>query len=73
MHELVLMLNILANLFLGRRRQGLAGLFDRRRHGGVANAVNNHRGVSALGTIASVAAPFVIRKLMARRAQRAAA
>jgi hypothetical protein len=67
------MLSMLANMFLGRRRNGLAGLFDRRRHGGVANAVNQHRGASALGTIATIAAPFVIRKLMARRAQRAAA
>ena len=67
------MLSKLANLFLGHRRSGLAGLFDRRRHGGVANAVNAHRGASALGTIATIAAPFVIRKLMAMREQRAAA
>jgi hypothetical protein len=60
-------------MFLGHRRSGLAGLFDRRRHGGVANAVNSHRGASALGTIATIAAPFVIRKLMARRDQRSAA
>lgn len=65
------MLNLLANLFLGRRRGGLAGLLDRRRHGGVATAVNQHRGASALGTLATIAAPFVIRKLMARREQRA--
>ena len=67
------MLSHLANMFLGRRRSGLAGLFDRRRHGGVANTMNQHRGASALGTIATIAAPFVIRKLMERRAQRAAA
>jgi hypothetical protein len=48
-------------------------MFDRRRHGGVANAVNTHRRASALGTIATIAAPFVIRKLMHRRDQRAAA
>ena len=70
---MLVMLSILANLFLGRRRSGLAGLFDRRRHGGAVNAVNNNRGASALGTIATIAAPFVIRKLMERRAQRAAA
>jgi hypothetical protein len=67
------MLSLLANLFMGRRRPGLAGLFDRRRHGGALNGVNNHRGVSAAATIASLAAPFVIRKLMARRAQNARA
>ncbi len=67
------MLSTLANMFLGSRRSGLAGLFDRRRQGGVANALNTHRGASALGTIATIAAPFVIRKLMARRDQRAAA
>jgi hypothetical protein len=66
------MLSILANLFLGRRRTGLAGLFARGRRGGVANAMNTHRGASALGTIATIAAPIVIRKLMDRRAQRAA-
>ena len=66
------MLNLLANLFLGRRRPGIAGLFDRSRRGGVANAVNTHRGTSALGTIATIAAPIVIRKLMARRAERQA-
>lgn len=67
------MLKLLANMFLGNRRGGVAGLFDRRRRGGVANAVNDHRGASALGTLATIAAPFVIRKLMARREQRAAA
>lgn len=63
------MLNLLSNLLLGRRRGGLLGLFDRRRHGGVANAVNTHRGMSTVGTLATLAAPFVIRKLLARRAQ----
>jgi hypothetical protein len=67
------MLNLLSNLFLGHRRRGVAGLFDRRRQGGVANAVNTHRGASALGAIGAIAAPFAIRKLMARRAERPAA
>ncbi|MDQ3366992.1 MAG: hypothetical protein M3680_16335 [Myxococcota bacterium] len=65
------MLHLLANMFLGRRRTGLAGMFDRRRRGGMANTMNTHRGASALGAIATLAAPFVIRKLQARRAQRA--
>jgi len=65
------MFRTLGNLFLGRRRSGLAGMFDRRRHGGVGHAMNTHRKASALGTIAMVAAPFVIRTLMARREQRA--
>ncbi len=64
------MLNLLSNLFLGRRPSGLARLFSRNRQGGLANTVNNNRGMSALGTIASIAAPFVIRKIMASRAQR---
>jgi hypothetical protein len=67
------MFRTLANLFLGNRRSGLARLFHRRRQGGVVNAVNNHRGASALGTLATIAAPYVIRKLMQRREQRAAA
>lgn len=61
------MLSFLSSLFLGNRRTGLAGLFDRRRQGGVAGAVNTHRGTSALGTLALIAAPIVIRKLMERR------
>ncbi|MEO8551430.1 MAG: hypothetical protein ABI678_15740 [Kofleriaceae bacterium] len=58
---------------MGSRRTGLVGFFDRRRTGGLVNGVNNNRGVSALGTLAMVAAPFVIRKVMARRAQSASA
>jgi hypothetical protein len=60
------MLNLLSGLLLGRRRSGLAGLFDRRRHGGAVNAVNTHRGASMLGTLATLAAPFLIRKVVAR-------
>jgi hypothetical protein len=67
------MLTFLANMFLGRRRPGPVGLFDRRRRGGVLNGVNHHRKASAVGMIATIAAPFVIRKLMARRAQNAPA
>jgi hypothetical protein len=67
------MLNMLTNFFLGRRRTGLAGLFRRGRRGGVANTMKSHRGASALGTIATIAAPILIRKLMARRASHAAA
>ena len=67
------MLSLLANLFLGRRRSGLAGLFDRRRHGGAVNTVKAHKGASALGTIATIAAPIVIRKLLERRNARHAA
>ena len=62
------MLQFLANLFLGRRRSGVLGLFNRNRQGGIANGVNNHRGATAVGTLATIAAPFLIRKLMARRA-----
>ena len=65
------MLQTLVSMFMGRRRGGLAGMFDRRRHGGAFNAVNAHRRASALGTIATIAAPFVIKKLMAMRDQRA--
>jgi hypothetical protein len=65
------MLNFLSNLLMGNRRSGVAGFFDRRRRGGLVNGVNNNRGVSALGTLAMVAAPFVIRKVMARRQQSA--
>jgi hypothetical protein len=65
------MLNILANMFLGRRPSGLGGLFNRNRQGGVFGAVNNNRRASLLGAVASIAAPIVIKKLMAQRAQRA--
>ncbi len=66
------MLSFLANMFLGRRSTGLAGLFNRGRQGGLVNTMNTHRRASALGTIATIAAPFLVRKLMERRsAQRA--
>lgn len=60
------MLRILAAVlpFLSRRNTGRIG------RGG---ALTSRRGGMALGTIASIAAPFVIKKLMARRQQRAAA
>lgn len=61
------MLSKLAGLVLGSRRSGITGLFDHRRRGGMVGAVNTHRRASALGAIAVVAAPFVIKKLMARR------
>jgi hypothetical protein len=59
------MLQLLRNLFVGSR--GFAG-FGRR-----PSAVSQHKRGVALGTIASIAAPFVIRKLMGRRSQRQAA
>lgn len=62
------MLSFLSNLLMGRRRSGLLGLIDRRRRGGLVNGVNNHRGASAIGTVAAIAAPFLIRKIAARRA-----
>ncbi|CAN5902973.1 hypothetical protein BH11MYX3_BH11MYX3_09900 [soil metagenome] len=66
------MLSILANLLLGRRRTGLAGLFSRNRQGGLVNTMNTNRRASALGTLATIAAPIVIRKLLARRAEQRA-
>ena len=35
------------------------------------HAIGGHRRGVALGTLASIAAPFIMRKLMSRRAQRA--
>ena len=64
------MFNTLANLFLGQRRTGLGGLFNRRRQGGVFGAVNNNRGRSMIGALAALAAPIVIRKVLAARQQR---
>jgi hypothetical protein len=62
------MLALLSRLLFGQRQTGLRGVFDRRRRGGLAGGVGKHPGASAFGTIATIAAPFVIRKLMARRA-----
>ncbi len=67
------MLAQLANLVLGSRRSGVAGLFDRSRRGGVASAINNNRRMSAFGTVATIAAPFLIRRFLDRRAARAPA
>jgi len=57
------MLKILANLLMVR-------MFNRDRRGGVATGMTNNRAATALGTIATVAAPFIIRKLLEKRAQR---
>jgi hypothetical protein len=64
------MLNLLRNLlpFMQRRQSPLARVF-----GGRRSAVTPARAGMGLGTIASIAAPFVIRKLMARRAAARAA
>lgn len=53
---------------MGRRNSFFGNLFGRRR-----SAVTPKRGGIALGSLLSIAAPFVIRKLMARRQARAAA
>ncbi len=55
------MLSFIKNLF-GRQQRGFFGRNAQR--------VNNHRGGVALGTLGAIAAPFVIRKLRARMAQR---
>lgn len=67
------MLQMLSALLLGGRRTGLAGLFPRRRHAGGFTGRTSNRGASALGTIATIAAPLLIRRLMARRARSTAA
>jgi hypothetical protein len=61
------MFNLLRNLF-GRRSRGFNPF--QRRQSALGRTVGEHRGSMALGTLASIAAPFVIRKLMQRRAQR---
>jgi hypothetical protein len=58
------MLNLLRNLF--GRRQSRFGGFGRRQNA----LVTPRRGGMALGTLASIAAPFIIRKMRARRAER---
>lgn len=62
-------MNFLSNLLMGNRRSGVLGLFDRRRRGGIVNGVNNNRAASALGTLAMIATPIMIRRAMARRQQ----
>jgi hypothetical protein len=61
------MLSFLRNLFGRQTRR--SGWFGRERQ----TPAYGRRGGMALGTLASIAAPFVIRKLLARRAQRTAA
>jgi hypothetical protein len=61
------MLNLIRNFFAPRQR----GFHPfRRRQTGLAHTMGAHRGGVALGTLATVAAPFIVRKLMARRAAR---
>jgi len=54
------MFNFIRNMF--DRRSNRFGLFGNRR-----SALTPKRGGIALGTLASIAAPFIIRKVMARR------
>lgn len=60
------MLSIFKNLF-GHRSRGF-GRFGRRRSG-LGRMVGNHRGM-ALGSLAALAAPFIMRKLRARHSGR---
>lgn len=60
------MLDILKNLFIARQSRGLFGLGRRAPMRGLTAG----RGGMALGTLAAIAAPFVLRKLAAHRAQR---
>jgi hypothetical protein len=61
------MLRILAMIFpfLAQRNRGFRG-----RTSALAHRVGGRRGGLALGSLAAIAAPFVLRKLQARRAQR---
>lgn len=61
------MLSFLRNIFGRSSRR--SGWFGRDRQA----PAYGRRGGIAFGTLASIAAPFVIRKLLARRAQRTAA
>jgi hypothetical protein len=62
------MMSLFSNLFGRRsRRRGLFG----RRSNNFGRTIGNHRRGLALGTLASIAAPFIVRKLMVRRQQRA--
>ena len=66
------MLSTIANMFLGRRRTGLGGLFNHSRQGGLMGAARSNPKTSILGTLAAVAAPIVLRKvLQGRRAAHA--
>jgi hypothetical protein len=62
------MFSLLSSLFGRRSRR--TGLFGRRSNN-VGRTIGNHPRGIALGTLASIAAPFIARKLMARRQQRA--
>ena len=62
------MLSMLKNLF-GHKSRGF-GRFGRRQSG-IGRMFGNRRGGMALGSIAALAAPFVMRKLRSRRTQRA--
>jgi hypothetical protein len=55
------------NLF-GRRSRGFGRRSRRNRY-----ALDRRRGGMALGTLMTLAAPFIIRKVMNRRSERAAA
>ncbi len=60
------MLSILKNLFLARQSRG-TGLLG---HRAPTRGLTAGRGGMALGALAAIAAPFVLRKLQAHRAQR---
>lgn len=64
------MLNFLLNMFGGRRSRGFGGFGYGRRPSGLSRMFGGGRGM-AMGSIASMAAPFLLRKLSARRQQRA--
>jgi hypothetical protein len=57
------MLNLFRNLF-GRRRRGF-GRFGRSNN--LARTFGRHRGGFGLGSLAAIAAPFLIRKMRSRR------
>jgi hypothetical protein len=54
------MLNLFRNLF-GRRRRGFG------RSNNLARTFGRHRGGFGLGSLAAIAAPFLIRKMRSRR------
>lgn len=62
------MLSILKNLFLRNHSRG-TGLFGLGRRA-PTHGLTGRRGGMAFGTLAAIAAPFVLRKLQARRAHR---